>query len=155
MDGIKFWTQQVDDEPEEWPFQGGVPAPGAFRKLVDLCNAEKIPMFVEKGLWPQRMPDPAAERMGGLAGPFNDTCGKRAADNEIARLKRLAAQGCVITALDMDRPIRHMMYLLQVGTGFSTYDEAIDAYMTYMKLVQAEFPAIRFYELTNFPNIRL
>ena len=32
VDGIKLWTQQIDYEVKDWPFQGGVDAPGALEK---------------------------------------------------------------------------------------------------------------------------
>jgi hypothetical protein len=152
VDGIKFWTQQVDYESEEWPFQGGVHVPNAFARLVAILTKANIPLVVEKGCFPQRNGDPRTEGMCGKSGPFDDTLPLRAAGNEIERMKRIEALGGKVRFFDVDGPIRHLYHPFQGGAGYATIDECAKAFCQYTLEIAKYDPKIEFFALTNFPN---
>jgi len=151
IDGVKFWTQQIDDEAKTWPFQGGVDAPGAMEKLVKILNKHNIDIIIEKGCFPQPEGQ-GGDRMCGQSGAFDDTYARRAADAEIARLKRYEAIGGNVRFFDVDGPIRHMLHPYSGGKGFETIEQCAEAFVEYMLLVQKEYPDIEFFALSNFPN---
>lgn len=149
LDGVKFWTQQIDYEAKDWPFQGGVDARGAMEKLVKILNKHKISIIIEKGCFPQ-LEGPSG--MGGESGPFDSTYAQRAAEGEIARLKRYEKIGGKVRFFDVDGPIRHMLHPVGEKGGFDTIEQCAEAFVDYMLLVQKEYPDIEFFALTNFPN---
>lgn len=152
VDGIKFWTQQIDDEAKTWPFQGGIDAPDALRKLIAEMKRNRIPMIIEKGLWPQNVPDPGAERMGGKPGPYDDTFAQRAVDCELGRIQRVEKLGGKVRYFDVDGPIRHMLYPALGGPGFPTIERCAQEFTKYMLGIRKVHPKIEFFALTNFPN---
>lgn len=152
VDGIKFWTQQIDDEAKKWPFQGQVDAPDALRKLIAELNRNHIPMIIEKGCWPQPKPHPYYDRLGGKGGPYDETFSQRAASNELERIRRVEALGGTVAAFDVDGPIHHMLRPITGGMGFPTIDRCAEEFTKYMIDVHAARPEIGFYALTNFPN---
>lgn len=152
IDGIKFWTQQIDDDAKTWPFQGCVDAPDALKKLIVVLNKNKIPLIIEKGCWPQSLPDIGAERMGGKPGPFDDTFAQRAIDCELDRISRVEALGGKVRYFDVDGPIRHMLYPILGGKGFPTIERCAQEFTKYMVGIQKVHPDIEFFALSNFPN---
>jgi len=154
LDGLKIWTQQADLPAHQWPFQGGVEAPGALAKLIQTLNKHGIPLIIEKGAWPPQVPHAALEQMGGEAGPFDATFAERAAANEIDRIRRLEAMGAKVKHLDVDGPIRHMLHpgFPEGAKGFPSIDAAVDQFIDYMRRIHEVFPDITFFALTNFPN---
>ncbi|MCL5269959.1 MAG: hypothetical protein M1457_05235 [bacterium] len=154
VDGMKFWTQQIDLEARQWPFQGKVDAPGALKKLIDVLNENKIDIIIEKGAWP---PVTGAGRggstgMGGAAGPFDETYSQRAADNEIARLKKMEGLGGKVRYLDVDGPIRHMLHNAKLPPTAENIDRCAAQFTDYMMRIHKVFPEVEFFALTNFPN---
>lgn len=152
VDGIKFWTQQIDDDAKTWPFQGGVDAPDALKNLIAVLNKNKIPLIIEKGCWPQNTPNEAFERYGGKPGLYDRTFAQRAVDNELSRISKVEALGGKVRYLDVDGPIRHMLYPDLGGKGFSTIEQCAQEFTKYMVGIQKVHPDIGFFALTNFPN---
>lgn len=152
VNGVKLWTQQIDREAKEWPFQGGVDAPDALRKLIAVLNEHEIPMIIEKACFPRAEQHPQSDKMCGESGPLDETFSRRAAKSEIARLRRVESLGGTVRFFDVDGPIRHMLHPPQGGKGFSTIEQCAEAFVQYMKLVQDAYPDIEFFALTNFPN---
>lgn len=152
VDGIKFWTQQIDDEAKSWPFQGKVDAPDALRKLIAELKQSHIPMIIEKGCWPQPAPHRYYDRMGGKGGPYDDTFSRRAVANELERIRRVESLGGAVAAFDVDGPIHHMLRPITGGEGFATIERCAQEFTKYMMGVHAARPEIGFYALTNFPN---
>jgi len=149
LDGVKFWTQQIDYEAKDWPFQGGVEAPGAMKKLVKILNEHDIDIIIEKAVFPQ-LEGPSG--MGGESGPYDSTYARRAADGEIARLKKYEKIGGKVRFFDVDGPIRHLLHPIRKKGGFKTIEQCAEKFVEYMLLVQKEYPDIEFFALTNFPN---
>jgi hypothetical protein len=152
VDGVKFWTQQIDDEARLWPFQGGVDTPDALKKLIAVLKVGKIPLIIEKGMWPPATPRPDIERMGGEHGPYDDTYHVRAVKNEMDRIRRVEALGGRVRFFDVDGPIRHMIHPVLSGPGFPTIERAAQEFTRYMLGIHRERPQIEFFALTNFPN---
>jgi hypothetical protein len=152
VDGMKLWTQQTDYEASKWPFQGGVEAPDALRKIITVLNEYKIPFIIEKGAWPPKTPRPDLDILGGKPGPMDDTFVGRAVDNELDRIRRVEALGGKVRFLDVDGPIRHMLHPPQGGPGFPTVEKSAEVFAQYMMGVHREKPDIEFFALTNFPN---
>lgn len=157
VDGCKFWTQQIDFPAQHWPFQGKVKAPGALEKLVDVLNANNIDIIIEKGAWPllPKHASPVAEMMGGKAGPMDMSVAERAADNEINRLTRMRMMGAEVRFLDVDGPVRHLLYVAhpdESARGITNIEAAVDVFIEYMARIQKHFPNVEFFALTNFPN---
>lgn len=152
VDGMKFWTQQTDMEAKLWPFQGGVDAPDALRKIIAVLNKNHIDFIIEKGVWPPKMPQPELELMGGKPGPMDDTFVGRAVENELERIRRIEALGGKVRFLDVDGPIRHMLYPASGEPGFPTIEKAAEVFTQYMMGVYKERPSVEFFALTNFPN---
>lgn len=154
VDGVKFWTQQIDDPAKDWPFQGNVDSPDALKKLIAILSRNHIPMIIEKGCWPQQTANPFTDKMGGKPGPFDDTYAQRAADCELERIKRVEALGGKVRYFDVDGPIRHMLYPVTGCAGFPTVERAAQEFAKYMVAVHRVYPDVEFFALTNFPNWR-
>jgi hypothetical protein len=152
VDGIKFWTIQTDAEAKDWPFQGGIDAPDALKKLIAVLNENRIPLIIEKSAWPQSVFSAGFERWGGKTGPYDDTFAQRAADNEIERIRRVEKLGGTVRYLDVDGPIRHMLYPDLGGPGFLTIERCAQEFTRYMLDIHRVYPKIEFFALTNFPN---
>ncbi len=151
VDGVKLWTQQIDQEAKDWPFQGKVDAPRALEKIILVLNRHKIPMIIEKGCFPAAKGDPLRDRFCGESGPFDETYSLRAAKSEIERLRRVEALGGTVKFFDVDGPIRHMLRPSS-GEGFPTIEKCAEAFVQYMLHVQKAYPNVEFFALTNFPN---
>ncbi|MHB1463001.1 MAG: hypothetical protein ACYC1M_17045 [Armatimonadota bacterium] len=152
IDGVKFWTQQVDDPAETWPFQGNVATPDAFKRIIEVLNKHNIPLIIEKGCWPQRKSTPGLDRMGGEAGPYDATLPKRAAANELARIEHVKSLGGTVSTFDVDGPERHLMFPVLGGIGVTNFEDAITMFVEYMRIIHKQHPKIDFYALSNFPN---
>lgn len=152
VDGVKFWTQQVDYEAKDWPFQGGIDTPDALRRLIDVLNKNHVPIVVEKACWPQNVSTPVMDRIGGKSGPFDDTFAQRAIDNELDRIARIEKLGGKVRYIDLDGAIHHMLQPLSGGPGFPTIERCAQELTTYMLGIQKVYPDIEFFSLTNFPN---
>lgn len=157
VDGCKLWTQQVDLPAHHWPHQGRVKAPGALERLVAVLAKNDIDIVIEKGTWPKPLEHapPLDQMMGGKPGPMDASVAERAADNEIARLRRMKVLGGKVRFLDVDGPVRSLLYPgypNESVPGVASIEAAVDIFVEYMQRVHEAFPNVEFFALTNFPN---
>ena len=99
---------------------------------------------------------------GGTLGHFRNTepVGLRSANAEMRNIGRVASAGGTMHYLDMDGPIsrtlcsgRHRFDHKRRGnTGYDTIDKCIAELIAYMKQVNRQYPDLKFFTLTNFPN---
>jgi len=98
---------------------------------------------------------PVAFECGGTLGfaRMDDRNGEDSARRELARFRRFIKAGGRIDYLDLDGPVRRLLYPKRKdGKRFTSAARAADQLMVYLTHVKKAHPKIRFFLLTNFPN---
>jgi len=134
LDGIKLYIGTLRKAPAD-----------KLRKLAALLKQNNIKVAVE---------------CGGTLGyaPLDDTNGEASAKIELKAFRRFVQCGGTIDYLDMDGPVRRLLYPPKgrKGTkkrkGFTSIDRCADELLDYMRAVRKVYPRIQFFVLTNFPN---
>jgi hypothetical protein len=85
-------------------------------------------------------------------GPMDDTNGEWSAEHELRSFRRYAEAGGRLDYLDIDGPVRRLLYPIGDREGFTSMERCAEELIDYMQAVLEEFPEIRFFLLTNFPN---
>ena len=103
-----------------------------------------------------------AMECGGTLGHFRNTepVGLRSANAEMKNINRIASVGGTMHYLDMDGPIsrtlwsgRHRFDHKRRGnSGYDNIDKCVEELVTYMKEINGQYPDLKFFTLTNFPN---
>ena len=95
-----------------------------------------------------------AVECGGTLGfaPLDDTNGEASARIELKAFNRYAAAGGKIDYLDLDGPVRRLLYPPNNRKGFTSVERCADELVDYMRAVRKAHSDIRFNLLTNFPN---
>lgn len=91
---------------------------------------------------------------GGLLdfGPVGPGIGAWTAEHELAKIDRYLQAGGVVHYLNMDGPVRRMMFPAEGRTPMTDLDAIAEELVDYMKRVRERIPGIEFFLLTNFPN---
>lgn len=130
LDGVKLYIGQIhrardDSEP--------------LRRFVELCRDEGIALSIELG--------------GCLEfAPLDATNGEESAEIELRMSEALRTVGGEPWALDLDGPVRRLLYPGDGKPGFgdleACFTEVCDALLAWRQV----HPELRFFALTNFPN---
>ncbi|MFQ6099265.1 MAG: hypothetical protein ACE5O2_16155 [Armatimonadota bacterium] len=128
LDGIKLYIDALRRAPQE-----------RLQALADVLKRADIKVAVE---------------CGGTLGfaPLDDTNGEKSAEIELAKLKRWTDAGGQLHYLDLDGPVRRLLYPPGNRQGFASIERCIKELVDYTKAVRAVYPRIEFFALTNFPN---
>ncbi len=128
LDGVKLYIGSVQKSPED-----------RLRKLARALREAEIKVAVE---------------CGGTLGfaPLDDTNGEKSAEIELAKLRKWTNAGGALHYLDLDGPVRRLLYPGRNRQGFTSIERCVRELMDYMKAVRAVYPDIEFFALTNFPN---
>ncbi|MCL5270023.1 MAG: hypothetical protein M1457_05620, partial [bacterium] len=119
-----------------------------LRDLVTVLNRYNIKVAVE---------------MGGLVdwrASYGDQSGEESATIEMGKVKKFTdpvehgGAGGKITYIDMDGPIRRMLYPAPDRTekGWHTVDSATDELVDSIRMWKTAYPDVKIFVLTNFPN---
>ncbi len=132
-------------------------------RLAALLKARHIKVAIECGYFdwvskeaefalpsPRVITDTAREKMG-------PGVGEETARFEIAKLRQLTRHGIAPDYLNLDGPIRRMIWPgSDVGrndiAGLASTDACVDELLAYMRTMRREFPKVQFFALVNFPN---
>ncbi|HET6428491.1 MAG TPA: hypothetical protein VFJ30_08780 [Phycisphaerae bacterium] len=127
VSGIKLYIGTVSKAP-----------PDKLAKLVKDLKAHNIPLAVE---------------CGGTLGfaKLDDTNGVHSATIEQKAFNRIVAAGGKIDYLDLDGPVRRLLYP-ERGQGFESVDRCAAALMDCLRTHSKAYPGMKFWLLTNFPN---
>jgi hypothetical protein len=128
IDGIQFFIDALSKYPQD-----------ELKELVQVLKTNDIKISVE---------------CGGLLeyAPLDDTNGESTARIELAKIENLAGAGGTPDFLNMDGPIRRLMFPGEGKKGFESVERCADQLVIYMKKVRERYPEIQFFLLTNFPN---
>jgi hypothetical protein len=83
---------------------------------------------------------------------YGSQSGEASFYQEYPKITKILNAGGTIDYLDMDGPIRRMLYPFGVEEGYHTVDSACDELVDCMQLWRQYIPNIKFCVLTNFPN---
>ncbi len=128
LDGIQFYIDRLNGYDEE-----------TLAKLAAMVAEHNLKVSVECG--------------GTLDfGPMDETNGRWSAEHEMAKIAGFVDAGGRIDFLNLDGPIRRLMYSTDHREGLNDLDACVEQLIVYMQTVHAEYPDIEFFLLTNFPN---
>lgn len=117
------------------------PVPGQLEKLVRLVKRHRLRVAVEVG--------------GCLDfGPMDETNGEWSAHSELSALDRWYAAGGRVDYLDLDGPVRRLLYPENRTDGkrFESMDAAADQVVKAVRTFHSAHPEMKYWHLTNFPN---
>jgi creatinine amidohydrolase len=128
--GIKLYVDQINQaEPDQ------------LAALVQLVQENRYQVAVE---------------LGGCLdfAPMDDTAGEWSARHELAKINKFYAAGGKVDFLDLDGPIRRLMYPenRRDGRRFDSIEKAADELVDALRLHTEAHPKTRFWLLSNFPN---
>ena len=130
LSGIKLYIDQLNQAP-----------PDLLAAIVRLVNENGFQVAVE---------------LGGCLdfSPMDETAGKWSVHHELAKLKKFYDAGGRVDFLDVDGPIRRLLYPehRQDDKRFESIDKAAEQLADALKVHHQAHPEIRFWLLTNFPN---
>jgi hypothetical protein len=135
VDGIQFFIDSVR-RPGSEPLE----------KLGAILKKNEIGVSVE---------------CGGTLGAFlpQGDVGRRSAEHELAKLRNLTEAGIRIDYLNIDGAVRRLLYPNEGGRSgrpeiapIESVDRAVDELLVYLREVRKEYPQLKFFILTNFPN---
>lgn len=130
LTGIKLYVDQIDQaRPEQ------------LAALVALVEEQGYAVAVELGCCLD-------------FGPMDDTNGEWSARLELAKIAKWYAAGGKVDYLDLDGPVRRLLWPdgRQDGQHFDSMAEAADEVVDSVRLFHEARPEMRFWHLTNFPN---
>jgi creatinine amidohydrolase len=130
LSGIKLYVDQIDNA-----------RPAQLAALARLVKENGYQVAVELGCCLD-------------FGPMDDTNGQWSARMELAKIDKLYAAGGKVDFLDLDGPIRRLMYPEGRGDGrhFESMEKAAVEVVDAVRAFHKAYPEIRFWHLTNFPN---
>lgn len=141
-------------EGAEWPFtrenltgiklyigQLAQPKPGQIKALINLVQKQHYQVAVEVGCCLD-------------FGPMDSTNGEWSARSELAGIDAWYAAGGKVDYLDLDGPVRRLMFPEGRNDGghFESMEKAADEVVDSVKIIHTAHPEIKFWHLTNFPN---
>lgn len=129
VSGIKMYIGLLKDTPDD-----------QLAALAKMLKANRIPVAFE---------------CGGTLGfaRMDDRNGEDSARRELARFRRFIKAGGRIDYLDLDGPVRRLLYARRKdGKRFTSAAKAADQLMIYLARVERAIPKVQFFLLTNFPN---
>ncbi len=85
-------------------------------------------------------------------GPMDDTNGKWSAEVELQKFKKYTDAGGHIDYLNLDGPVRRLLYPTADREGFSSNEACAEQLVIYIREVLNVYPHMQFFLLTNFPN---
>ncbi|MCC6727882.1 MAG: hypothetical protein IT208_00925 [Chthonomonadales bacterium] len=136
---------------------------GDMKRLVAICRENGVRIAVECGYfdWSSATTDFSAPSPKGITDTVREDMapgvGERTAAIEIGKLRNLARAGAAPDYLNLDGPIRRMLWPGSDVTrgdikGLASVDDCVRELVAYMRAMRREFPRVRFLALTNFPN---
>jgi hypothetical protein len=86
--------------------------------------------------------------------PLDETAGEWSGRHELAKLNKLYAAGGKVDFLDLDGPVRRLMFPdnRKDGRHYTSMEKAADEVVDSVRLFHQAHPEMRFWHLTNFPN---
>ena len=129
VSGIKMYIGLLKDTPDD-----------QLAALAKMLKANRIPVAFE---------------CGGTLGfaRMDEKNGEDSARRELARFRRFIKAGGRIDYLDLDGPVRRLLYAKRKdGKRFTSAARAADQLMIYLANVERAVPKVQFFLLTNFPN---
>jgi hypothetical protein len=117
------------------------PKPGVLEKLVKLVKENRLQVAVELGCCLD-------------FGPMDETNGEWSARSETTALDRWYAAGGRVDYLDLDGPVRRLLFPENRSDGkcFTSMDAAADQVVRSVQYFRRAHPNMRYWHLTNFPN---
>jgi hypothetical protein len=129
VDGIKIYIDEMKKASE-----------GQMKKLAAILNENDTKIAIElAGLADWRAKD-------------KDQTAALSFQDEWAKVKRLVDAGGKVYYLDIDGPIRRLLYPGHGEPGYHTVDSATDELVKVLKLWLEACPGVKFMLTTNFPN---
>ena len=130
LSGLKLYIDQIDQA-----------SPERLAALVKLVRDQQYQVAVECGCCLD-------------FGPMDDTNGEWSAKLELAKIDKWYAAGGKVDFLDLDGPIRRLMFPegRQDGGRFDSMEKAANEVVDAVRIFHEAHPEIRFWHLTNFPN---
>ena len=130
LSGLKLYVDQIDQA-----------SPERLAALVKLVQDQHYQVAVECGCCLD-------------FGPMDDTNGEWSARLELAKIDKWYAAGGKVDFLDLDGPIRRLMFPegRQDGERFDSMEKAASEVVDAVRVFHEAHPEIRFWHLTNFPN---
>jgi len=128
--GIKLYVDQIEEAPPE-----------QLAALVRLVEKQHYQVAVECGCCLD-------------FGPMDETNGEWSAKLELAKIDKWYAAGGKVDFLDLDGPVRRLMFPegRTDGQRFASMEAAADQVVKAVRIVHEAHPEIGFWHLTNFPN---
>ncbi len=95
-----------------------------------------------------------AVECGGTLGfaPLDETNGEKSAEIELGKLERWYSAGGKVDFLDLDGPVRRLLYPGKGKKAFASVERCAGELMDYLRAVRKAHPELRFFLLANFPN---
>jgi len=129
LSGLKLYVDQIDQAPPE-----------QLAALVKLVADQGYRVAVELGCCLD-------------FGPMDDTNGEWSAQLELAKIDKWYAAGGKVDFLDLDGPVRRLMFPERPdGKRFDSMEAAADEVVDSVRTFHQAHPEMRFWHLTNFPN---
>jgi penicillin amidase len=130
LDGIKFYVGLLHQPP-----------PGQLAELVAMVRELGLQVAVELGCCLD-------------FGPMDETNGEWSARSEIAALDRWYAVGGTVDYLDLDGPVRRLLFPENRDDGkrFDSLEAAVAQVVKAVDTFRAAHPGMQYWHLTNFPN---
>ncbi len=133
LDGIKLYIDKVGGR------RANRASDETLKRLVRLCEKDGIQLAVECG--------------GTLEfAPLDSNNGERSAEIEFAKIKRLTEAGGNLAYLDVDGPIRRLLYPGTARQGLPSVDACATELVDALREHRKAYPDLRFWLLVNFPN---
>jgi len=130
LSGVKLYIDQIDRA-----------SPERLAALVKLVQEQHCQVAVECGCCLD-------------FGPMDDTNGEWSARLELGKIDKWYAAGGKVGYLDLDGPIRRLMFPdgRRDGRRFDSMEKAANEVVDAVRVFHEAHPEIRFWHLTNFPN---
>lgn len=128
--GLKLYIDQIDNA-----------SPDLLTRLVKLAEEQGYQIAVECGCCLD-------------FGPMDDTNGEWSAKLELAKIDKWYTAGGKVDFLDLDGPVRRLMFPegRTDGQSYTSMEAAANEVVDAVRTFHEAHPDIRFWHLTNFPN---
>jgi hypothetical protein len=134
-----------------------------LQRLAAIVKARRIRVAIECGYfdWVSKLEDLEKPSPKGMTDTprlrVEPGVGEETARFEIAKLRPLVRAGVVPDYLNLDGPIRRMLWPgSDVGRndlqGLPAIDASVDELVAYMRAMRRAYPKVQFFALVNFPN---